>query len=114
MGGRLCNRCPAQPESCSARIVKDHAERVALAGAKSAYSVAHVDAVMPSRSGDRTIAIGEDDSLALIHRDRFATRLRARALLDQQEFSALEILVAPAQHAGELKRERDLAVEILM
>src|SRR5579862_3098769 len=104
-------RADAQPLP---RVMKNDAKRVALAHPKRADAVAYVDTIEPARPLDRTIAIGEDDAFALIHRDRFAARLRARPLLDEQEFAALKIALAPAQHRCELERERDVAIQILM
>src|SRR6202030_1893941 len=76
--------------------------------------MAHVHAMESARSRGRTIAVREDNSLAFIERDRFTARLRARPLLDEQKFAAFEITTTPAERAGELERERDLAIQILM
>jgi len=66
--------------------------------------------MVPSCAGGGTIAVREDYSLATVERDRLATRLRARALLDEQQFPSVEIAPAPAERAGELQRKRDLPV----
>ena len=95
-------------------VVKDHAHRIAHARGNRTYPVAHIHAMKSSRSGRRTIAVGEDYSLALVECDRFAARLRPRPLLDQQEFAPFEIAPAPAECASELERKCKLAIQILM
>src|SRR5579872_614039 len=110
----MCNRVAVARIAKLARVVKDYAEGVALAHAQGADTMANIDAIVSTRPAHRTVAIGEDDALALVHRNGYATRLRARSLLDEQKFAALEIAIAPAQHAGELKRKCDIAIQILM
>jgi len=61
-----------------------------------------------------TVPVREDYSLARVERDRFAARLCPRPLLYQQQFSAFEVATALAEHARELERKRDVAVQILM
>src|SRR5687768_12253280 len=96
------------------RVVEDHAEGVALPAGETAHGVAHGGAKVAARALDGAVARGEDQDLALVGVDRLALGLRARALLDQQEVAALVVDAAPAQEAGELEREDDVAVEVLM
>ena len=47
-------------------------------------------------------------------RDDLAARLRARALLDEQELAAREVRPGTAEQHRDLERERDRAVEVLV
>jgi hypothetical protein len=76
--------------------------------------VPHRRAVVAARTLDRTVARGEDHDLALLGGDRLALGLGARPLLDQEEVAALVVDPAPTEEAGELQREDDLAVEVLV
>src|SRR2546427_281188 len=62
------------------RVVEDDPQRVAGSRGDSADSMTHRPAVDAARPLDRPVARGEDHDLALLRRDRFATRLGARAL----------------------------------
>ena len=74
----------------------------------------HDDAVSAAAAGDGTLAGREDDARSLLDRERMPARLRARPLLDEQEFAAAVIDVASAQGEDHLQRERQVAIEILM
>ena len=94
--------------------MEDYAERMPGPRNDRAHTVTHVHPIESTRAADRAIPVGEDNPLASIKRDREAPRLSARALLDEQEFSALEVASVSVEHAGKLKRERDFAVQVLM
>src|SRR5881296_1533760 len=96
------------------RVVEDHAERVAQASGDAAHAVAHGHAVDAARSLDGPVAGREHDDLALLGGDRLAARLRARALLDEQELAALVVDSAAAEEARQLQREHDLAIDVLV
>src|SRR5581483_2394608 len=69
-----------------------------------------IEAVLASH---RTVAIGNDDALALLRSDDDGTALSARALLDEHEFPAF-VFIARAQKVRRLEREREFAVGALM
>src|SRR5438034_3752855 len=62
----------------------------------------------------RTVARGEDHDLSLLGRQHVGPRLRARPLLEEEEFAALVIGAAAGEKHRELQRERDLAVQVLV
>src|SRR5271155_442488 len=66
------------------------------------------------RAGRGAVPIRENYSFACVECDRLAARLCPRALLDEQQFTTFEVAPTPAERAGELQRERDLAVQVLM
>ena len=77
--------------SPSGGVMEDHAQGEALAAAHAADAVAQLDAIGAARALHGPVMDGEDHRLALSERHDLALRLRARALLDQQEFAAGEI-----------------------
>src|SRR4051794_23401637 len=95
-------------------VMEDDAEREARAAANAADTVAKIHAVEPARALHRTVASGKKYCLAFTGSDDFGFRLRARLLLDENEFSALPVAAGLTQQEDHLKRESDVAVEILM
>src|SRR5881628_3123503 len=79
------------------RVVEDHAQRVAGTGGEAADAVAHGDAVPAALASRRPLPRGEDHQLSLLGGDGLAPGLGARALLDQQELSALVVEAAAAE-----------------
>src|SRR2546428_5614734 len=115
----MMGSCPSGPSSPpalrrSARVVKDDAERHARARTDCTDAVSHDDTVGAAAARDGTLAGREDDARSLLDRERMPARLRARPLLDEQEFAAAVIDVASAQGEDHLQRERQVAIEILM
>src|SRR5512146_680619 len=98
----------------SLRVVKNDAEREALAGEDWADAVLELGAREAARAVGRSIACGDDHGLALLQANGVAHRLGSRPLLDQQQLPAGEFLVPPRQAKDHLKRKDDLAVDILV
>src|SRR5437867_1794377 len=96
------------------RVVEDDPQRVARPGGDAADSVTHGPAVDAARAFDGTVTSGEDDHFPLRWCDRLTPRLRSRTLLDQEEIAPCVVSLSPAQEAGELQREHDVAVEVLV
>ena len=71
-------------------------------------------AEVPALAGDRPEAGRENDHLAPRQHHGLPDRLRSGALLDQQELAAPVIDSRAAEQAGELQREGDLPIQILM
>src|SRR5437763_10145277 len=95
-------------------VMEDDAQREAGAAVNAADTVAKIYAVETARAFHRAVAGGEEDSLAFTGRNDFGFRLRARLLLDQNEFYALPVAAGLTQREDHLQRESDVAVEILM
>src|SRR6185436_2049775 len=95
-------------------VVEDDAQRVARARPQPAHAVADVDAIEatgPARGPD---PVGEDDEIALAAHDRLPHRLRARALLYEQELATLVILAGTAQEEDDLEGKPHRAVHVLV
>src|SRR5579859_288431 len=95
------------------RVVKDDAQRVTRAAMHAADPVAQIDAVVAARAFHWPVPRRENNRLALIRSHYFGFGLRARLLLDQDEFAAIPVSPALAQQEHHLQREGDLAVKIL-
>src|SRR5947207_4315838 len=100
--------------TASRRIVEDDAERVALARPQAADAVAHRYPVGPAGAFDRPVVDRENDRLALLQWHDFAARLRPRPLLDEQELAAGEVLLRLTEQHGQLQREHQIAVQVLV
>src|SRR5438105_6972327 len=98
----------------SLRVVEDHSDRMAMAGADAADAVSQINAVEPARPLHRAMVHGKGDRIALAERHYFRPRLHARALFGQYELAAGEIAPRFRQEDRDLQREHMLAVEILM
>ena len=72
--------------------MEDDAEGEALARLDAAHPVAHARPEHAALALDRALVDGEDHQLAARGRQRFAERLLARPVLDQQEGAAVEVL----------------------
>src|SRR5689334_17162700 len=97
-----------------ARVVEDDPDRVALTGADAADAMTHFYAVNALAALNRAAVDGEHDRVALLQRDHFDPALHPRALFGQNEFAAGKIQAGLRQQDGELQRERQFAVQILM
>src|SRR5881628_240397 len=95
-------------------VVEDDAEAQALAGGHPADAVAHGRAVGAARARHRPVAGWEDDRLAALEDDDLAARLRAWPLLDEEDLAARIVRPPPAEHAGDLERKGERAVEVLV
>jgi hypothetical protein len=71
--------------------MKDDAEGVAMSGTQAADAVPHVDAIEATRALDGAMMNREGHSVSLTKRNDFGSRLHARTLLGQHEFSASEV-----------------------
>jgi len=69
---------------------------------------------MTARPCDRTIPIGKDERGSAIQRERLSARLGPGALLDEQRFPTFIIAASLTQQAGELKRKRQLTINVLV
>jgi hypothetical protein len=94
--------------------MEDDAQSVASAPQHAAHAVAHRRAVPAARALHRAVARREDQDLPLLGGDGLAARLGAGPLLHQQEVAPLVVRGPPAQEAGELQREHDVAVDVLV
>src|SRR5438876_8773646 len=65
-------------------------------------------------AADGPVARGKDHQLPPLGVDRLAPRLRPGPLLDEQEITALVVDAAAAQKRGDLQREGDVTIEILV
>src|SRR5215210_8134053 len=72
-------------------IVKDHAERMAVAGTDPAYAMAKINPIGSARPLNRPDMHSKGDRIALAERHHFGPRLHARALLSQYEFASGKI-----------------------
>src|SRR5215510_3613956 len=77
--------------SGSAGVVKNDAQRKAIATAQAAHAVTHVDAIDAAAAFDGPLAHRENDSLALTQWRHLDARLHARALLGQGKFAPGEV-----------------------
>src|SRR6185295_174197 len=93
---------------------EDDPEARARARVEPAHPVTHPGAVYAPRTPHRTVAIREDHRLAALEGDHRADRLRARALLDEEELAAREVPVTLAEDTRDLERERQRTVQILV
>src|SRR6266542_2039783 len=96
------------------RVVEDDAERVARPPRDRAHAVTHGRAMPAPGAADGPVARGEDHQLPPLGVDRLAPRLRPGPLLDEQEITALVVDATAAQKRGDLQREGDVAVEVLV
>src|SRR5665213_1068291 len=98
----------------SLRVVKDHAEGMAVAGTDPADAMAEINAIVSARPRDRPVMHSKSHRIALRQRHHFRPRLHARPLLRQHEFAAGEISSRFRQQDRDLQREYVFTVEILM
>src|SRR5262249_52968724 len=101
---------PLTPSVASPRVVEHEPERMAPAGAHHAEAVAHGHRRPAARGAHGPLARGEDERAALREHERGRARLRARALLDEDELAAREVLAWPIEGDDDLEREDELAV----
>jgi len=73
-------------------IVKKDAEGMAAANANPPDPGRKIEAVYAARAPHRTVMDGEHNGVALSERHDRRTRLHARTLFSQDEFTAFEIL----------------------
>ena len=109
-----CGRGQAFRDRALARVVENDAERVAAAGANAADAVAQIDPVGALGALNRPVVDGEKDRVAAPQRHHVDPALHARPLFGQDEFAAGEIRFGLGQQHGDLQREGELAVEVLM
>ena len=79
-----------------------------------ADSVAKVGAIISLRSANGTMMNGKDDSISLVGRQHFDTRLATRPLLGKHKFAAFEVPASLAQEESDLKRKDNFTVQILV
>src|SRR5262245_35476031 len=87
---------------------------MAVAGADAADAMAQVDPIAAARALDRPVVDRERNRIALAQPHHLGTALDAPALLRAQELAAGEIAAGLRQQDGDLQRERELAIEILV
>lgn len=95
-------------------VVEDDSEGETVAGADGADSMAHGYSIHTTGTVLRAMVDGEDDSLALMERDDRGPGLHARALFGEDELASSEVASRLAEEEGDLKREDELAIEVLM
>src|SRR5689334_10628983 len=98
----------------SSRVVKDDAQRVALAAMKRADAMAQIGAVESTGTAKRPVVDRKDDSLTLRQLHHFDAGLSSRPLLAQHELAAREVLPRRAQQERQLQGEDEIAVKILV
>ena len=74
----------------------------------------HVDSVIASASLYGTVPRRKDYDFTLLRRQGLAARLCPRSLFHEQKLTTGEIATGLSQEDGELQRERDRPIEILM
>src|SRR5690242_6287555 len=98
----------------SRRVVKDHADRVAVPGPYAAHAMPQVHAIDPSGAAHWTVPDGEDHPIASVERHHLDPRLHPRPLLGQDELAAREVSSGLRQEERHLEGEDLLAIEILV
>jgi hypothetical protein len=102
------------PVSQSSRVMKDNSKRMSMARTNPTHSVAHLHAIIASRSCNRPVVDSEDRRIALAQRQDFNAGLHARPLLGQDKLAALEITARGRKQNSKLEREGVCAIKILM
>jgi len=98
----------------SSRVVKDDAERVAVAGANATDAVPEIHAIHAPVPLYGAMMNCEHHTVPLPERDNYWSRLHTRPLLRHHEFAAREIFVGFGQQDGELERENMLPIKVLV
>src|ERR1700682_640552 len=111
--GTLSNKSTVE-NSHSLRIVKDHANGMAMAGTDLADAMTQVNPIEPARPLHWSKMHGKSHGIALGERHHFGARLHPRPLLGQHEFAAGEIPARFREQDRDLQREHMFAIEILM
>jgi len=96
------------------RVVEDDAQGVPAAGAETADAVAEVDSIGPSRALHGPVMDREDHSVPLVKIDHLGAGLHPGALLGQHELAAGKVLAGHREEKGDLQREGEIAVQILV
>src|SRR5262245_36421549 len=94
--------------------MKDDAEGHARYRCDGADTVPHGNPLIAARLRHGPFARREDDALSLVNADGETARLRARPLLHEEQLAAFVVVAGPVQTENDLKRERDVAVNILV
>ena len=100
--------------STLAGVVENDAEREPFAAPDRAHAVPHGRAIISARGAQRTMSYRENHRFTLCERYHMRTRLHPRALLCEQEFAAFKIALRRRQENRELKRENQIAIQVLM
>ena len=95
-------------------VMKDDAERMAMAGAQTAHAMPHVHPIDAPRALHRPMMDREDHAFALLERDHLGARLHARTLLGQHELAAGEVVAGAGEQERDLERKDMLAVKVLV
>src|SRR6185437_14029144 len=85
-----------------------------MTGEEAAHAVAKGDAVRTARPAHRAVTDRKNHGVALAERHYLDPRLPARALLDQDEGAAGEILLGRREQDGRLQRKDMLAIDVLV
>src|SRR5207253_734974 len=96
------------------RVVEDDPECGAGAPGQGADPVAQADPVISALSLVRPMVGWEDHERPLWRTEDVGATLRPRAVLHQDELAAVEVDSRTGEDGEDLKREVDVAVEILM
>src|SRR5437016_5016782 len=94
--------------------MKDDAESKARTRMNRAHAVPHIDSVIASASLYGTVLRCKDHDFALLGGQDLTARLCPRSLFHEQKLTTGKIAVRPAEEGGELQRERDRSIDILM
>ena len=94
--------------------MEDNAQGVAHPRAKTADAVAKVDAIVAPAALHRTIVDGKSDRIALAQWHDLGPALHSRSLFCQHKLATRKILSGFGEEDCHLKREREVAVKILV
>src|SRR5258708_36468892 len=100
--------------SCSLRVVKDDAERAAMAGARWPNAVTQFDPIAAAGALCRPMVHRENHAVPLSERHDLCARLHTRTLFREHEFAAREIPFRRRQQERGLQRKDVLAVQVLV
>jgi len=107
-------RRPAPAAAPLLGVVKDDPERQPLPVCDIGYAVAHLGPGKAPRTGNGSQAVGKYQRLSLLQPDRVPPALHAGTVLQEEELPAAEIHIGSSEQNGNLERERDRAVDILV
>lgn len=98
----------------SGRVVEDDSDSMPPTRADTAHTVTQIDAIAALRTLNGPVMNGEGHGIALSERHDLGAALHARPLFGQNEFTTCEVLSGLRKQDGNLNREREIAVKILV
>jgi hypothetical protein len=95
-------------------VVEDDAYGVPQTAADAADAMPEIDAIIAFRALDRPVVHSEGHRVTLTQRHDLGPALHARALLGQDKLAAGEIPPGLREQDGDLQRECEVAIKVLM